>query len=354
MTETAPASSCKTLFIIGAGAGYDYNMPMGEDLIGEISRLVSTSNHLKKNGGAASVLDTALHHLENYEFSNMQSALSRILGGLVFSRSIDTLLTDTADETVSIVGKIAISQVLSEREARTEFFTKGGKLVSGVSTNAAPFGRMKDKTIRDTWMPSFFRELRAGLTKDQFKKRLQNTAVITFNYDRLFEHFLDVAIAQYDGLPLADAKKLRSELQIIHPYGMLAPLEVAICSINTQHVANAPTYLKTYDENPNDNELIRIRSLVTAAQKIIFLGFGFHQQNMDLLGFPRPVSSKKSVDIFGTAMGLSSRKKERIIHSLGTGSSRGFTVTQQLDRDTDFSFDTCKDLIDEHGDAFFA
>ncbi len=204
-------------------------------------------------------------------------------------------------------------------------------------------------------MPSFFRELRAGLTKDQFKTRLKHTAVITFNYDRLFEHFLNVAIAQYDGLPFAEAKNLRSELQIIHPYGMLAPLEVDICGIGTSHIANAPAYLKTYDEDPDDNELAHIRSLVASAQKIIFLGlgFGFHQQNMELLGFPRPVSVKQAVEFFGTAMGLSPRKKQRIIHSLGSGAMEGFTAIQQLERDSDFSFDTCKDLIDEHGDAFF-
>ncbi|MDG1862740.1 MAG: hypothetical protein P8J02_05925 [Yoonia sp.] len=108
MTETIPSNSCKTLFIIGAGAGYDYNMPLGEDLIGAISSLVSTSNHVKSDGGRATELDLALLRSENYFLSRTQAALSRISAGLVFSRSIDTLLTDTADETVATVGKIAI------------------------------------------------------------------------------------------------------------------------------------------------------------------------------------------------------------------------------------------------------
>jgi hypothetical protein len=366
MNNVAVDQKNKTLFIVGAGAGYDYNMPTGEDLLTEIASLLERSNSFKGNFGFGNqgVFDNALQNIFNVrgkDYQALHSAVVRIHRGLVFSRSIDTLLTDSDDEDMNCAGKIAISMVLSAREKKAAFFRFVSQEVRPISPKSRELVHGTQITIRDTWMPSFFRELRAGLTRKQFKTLLSQTTVITFNYDRLLEHFLDVAIHQYDGIPLVEAAALRRRLRIIHPYGVLAPVFEHDAVLDVQNktvrldrhdqssIAKAPSLIKTYDETIASDLDDDIKTLVQTTPRIIFLGFGYHPQNMRLLGFPRPPFHKYSGKFYGTAMGLSSARQER----LKDNTCKLHKGQPEPAGKWHFEDATCKELIDEHGDAFY-
>jgi hypothetical protein len=362
MSKVGMDQKNQTLFIVGAGAGYDYNMPTGEDLLAEIAKCIEGSQLLPNGLCGNSGFDGALRQaFPKMNMPGLREALQRIYRGLVFSRSIDTLLTDSNDDTVSRVGKIAIAKVLSDREKRAAFF----KFPNGEPASISPKTRESvhgaEITIRDTWMPSFFRELRAGLTREQFEMRLSQTTVITFNYDRLLEHFLDVAIHQYDGIPLAEAAALRRKLRIIHPYGVLGPVFEHDPALDSQNetirldghdersIAKAPDLIKTYDETIASSLDAEIKTLARDTPRVIFLGFGYHPQNMRLLGFPRPPFHKLSGKFYGTALGLSSARQER----LKDNTSKLHKGRPEPAGKWHFEDATCKELIDEHGDAFY-
>ena len=278
---------------------------------------------------------------------------------LAFARSIDTLLTDANNPDVSAAGKIAISHILGKAENTAAF------VGSSETDNAAnPNSRTKvagDRVgLRDTWLPSFFRELRAGLTMQEFEERLKTTSVITFNYDRLFECFFDFATQKYDGVTPERAIELRKMLTIIHPYGLLAHFPEDRQSLHAApfgqvseggHVQNAPSLIKTYDEAIDEDLGARVQQAVYEANRVVFLGFGFHPQNLRLLGLPRMVGVGDDFRCFATTKGLSPQKSKRMVDA----ALRFKIDVSPSKRDGACAFEdaTCKELIDEHGDDFF-
>ena len=61
--------------------------------------------------------------------------------------------------------------------------------------------------------------------------------------------------------------------------------------------------IKTFDERVHEaDEIKQIRSIVQQAEIIVFLGFAFHRQNLELIAPGEPCKAKK---IYATAFGIS-------------------------------------------------
>lgn len=75
-------------------------------------------------------------------------------------------------------------------------------------------------------------------------------------------------------------------------------------SLTPSRVGELAVGIKTFTERvDSDDELEEIRSAVANAETIIFLGFGFHDQNMELL---TPSGSTRASRVLATANGMSS------------------------------------------------
>ena len=166
--------------------------------------------------------------------------------------------------------------------------------------------------LEGTWFIKFVRMLGRGIPLEKVETIFDDVAFIVFNYDRCIEHFLYVAIQQLYAIDHNKTAKVLSKLCIIHPYGVVAELPfkasdgVAFGGLGENYEAPYLTLsnrIRTYTEQIEDPaELNAIREQVSAAKKIVFLGFAFHDQNLKLL---QPEKEMRGKPIFGTAVGMS-------------------------------------------------
>jgi hypothetical protein len=166
--------------------------------------------------------------------------------------------------------------------------------------------------------------LSGGIDKDHVQKIFEHVLFVIFNYDRCIEYFLTQALRLKYGLSEAAAQEIMGTLKIYHPYGAVGSLptatplgQVVPFGSYKQHPAsliNISEGIKTYTEEIQDSDDIRqLRSSISAADAIVFLGFAFHPQNMNLLQLDVPTSAKR---IFGTALGFSLPDRNTIISQI--------------------------------------
>ena len=65
--------------------------------------------------------------------------------------------------------------------------------------------------------------------------------------------------------------------------------------------------IRTYNENFQNESTEEFKKIITSAHNIIFIGFAFHKQNLDVLGLS-PNLLRLETQIYGTAYGLSNQE----------------------------------------------
>jgi hypothetical protein len=154
-----------------------------------------------------------------------------------------------------------------------------------------------------------------------------NLSIINFNYDRCIEHFLFQAMQRL--YPTKGSGYLTDlinrKLKIIHPYGVVGELEWRGSGPTIQFGAKDNSYdlaklsggIRTYNEEVDDREKIEeLRDLVRVAERIVFLGFHFHKQNIELISLPLQTPPLPGeVEVFATHVDRSQAEKEFILHN---------------------------------------
>jgi hypothetical protein len=378
----------KTVFVIGAGAGYDFDMPLGADLVRDIAELLKgvTPESIQENEGEFwKCIRKQFDHLDDVVGKDVVDAVMHLSRAIHFAKSIDTLINDAKNDAVKAVGKIAISYVIAKAEGRVPFlFSENDRTTraylqgndrSGNQLHLDPFaprteidtfekvafrrilknGEHLEMSFGETWFTSFFRELRSGLTEEQFIKRLSETTIINFNYDRLLEYFLLLAIRQYDGVPFGTAQKWLKHMKHIHPYGVLGshPIFVdnhhimggGIGGLPSAIIAKAPNMIRTFDEGVKTEDRNTIAAAMAHPERVVLLGYGFHRQNNKLLGLD---IAKGKGQFWGTAVNVSEAKRsfisKQIMSDVGVRRKTGSIRLEPMN---------CRELIDEFGDDFF-
>lgn len=369
----------KTVFVIGAGAGFDFDMPLGADLVRAIAELLRGVEPRTMQGRSGDFWTCVRVWLESEGRGfdqNIVNAIMRLSRAIHFAKSIDTLINDAKDPDVKAIGKIAISYVLGQAEKTVPFlYDTGVKSIMDVLENtirstgplkeidtfsAKQFksSQIGDKKIKisfsETWFTAFFRELRAGLSVEEFQHRLSHVTVVNFNYDRLLEYFLLLAIRQYDGVSFSVAQSWLSKMTHIHPYGTLAdPAQyvadrqdsgVPIGMFTPENNANSPKNIRTFDEGVLKENHKIISKAVSRAKKLILLGYGFHKQNNTLLG----LADMESTQFWASGVGLSTEQRNFITTKvIGVNSFFPDTNSIRLEEID------CRTLIDYFGSDFF-
>jgi hypothetical protein len=109
------------------------------------------------------------------------------------------------------------------------------------------------------------------------------------------------------------------------------------------HIAQS---ISTYTEQIERPETIKtIARYLAEAETLVFLGFGYHRQNLDLLTPKSPVPQKRStLKVFGTAFGLSDSDREIIsgeLKTIGFNFSNMPSITIRNDLG-------CKEFLDQY------
>jgi hypothetical protein len=232
--------------------------------------------------------------------------------------SIDNFLdAHRDDDLIPQVGKLAIVRGVLEAEARSKMMVDPGNI----------YNRLDPGALKGTWYNAFFSLLTENCRFADLEARLRQIAVVSFNYDRCFRHYLYSALQIYYGINGEQAASALSNLEIHHPYGAAGNLpwfkaEESIAFGETPIAAQLVLLgaaIRTFPEGSSEqtSDVARLQRLMASAKRIAFLGFAFHQQNMELL-FPSPLEGapERGCLIFSTGIGLSVPDAEVITKEL--------------------------------------
>lgn len=302
----------KTLFIIGAGAGFDIDLPVGRKLAEEISnrtQIVIDHGHLAKS---TSDMDLALSFFERGDpnANEYAKAFRLIRDGVLLANSIDDFLNihEGTPEIVT-VGKAAIVRSILYAERHSKIYVDPSNV----------FNKMDVRNIRDSWLVKFMQVLGPGRKVPDVEHALDDVSFINFNYDRCLEYFLRHALQLMYGIEASKAAEIVGRATIVHPYGWVGPLERVPFGGNDNSRSDyreLSKAIKTYTEQiEEESTVFNMHEEIRRAECIVFLGFAYHKQNMKLL-FEHHARPKKTKPVFGTAFGMSDADKDLVTGEL--------------------------------------
>lgn len=150
------------------------------------------------------------------------------------------------------------------------------------------------------------------------------------------------------GKSSAEVAEILKSLRIIHPYGSVGPLpwENADQTINfgnedvSRRLLQISKGIRTFAEQQQDfSSIYLLRQEIEAAAALVFLGFAFHDINIELLSPENPGDPY----IFATVKGLKHDSVEMIHHELASKiGNKNMDVVNLVDTD-------CAGLFDEFG-----
>lgn len=343
----------RTVFVVGAGASKEVDLPVGRELTKAIALALSfrVEHGQLQRGGDGSILD-ALQKLAREERMTARNenpinaylqAGWRIRDAMPQSLSIDNFIDSHQDELhVALCGKLAIVQTILQAERASKLYIDPSNI----------YNKIDFSKVGDTWFARFFERVTEGCGKAAIKARFARITFVVFNYDRCIEHFLHSALQNYYQMKPEEATDALSTLEILHPYGTVGDLSwqrpgqlavgfgVAAHPATLGQLAQA---IQTFTEGMGDRtgELDTIRKRVDSASRLIFLGFAFHRQNMRLLFRDLGEGETRlSTRVFGSTFGMSKSDVESVVSDM---------LVQRFDR-THIAFEAvkCNSLYEEY------
>ncbi len=292
----------KTVFVVGAGASAEFNLPVGTDLAKAISAKLDVrfERGFQPISGDIDLFRNVTSGGRSQEIGEYQQAGWLIRDAIVLANSIDDFLDIYQhDAHVVLYGKAAIAKCILEAEAKSKLFfdpNSARALGTGATINFA--------ACSDTWLIKLARLLAKGRSHANCAKFFEGCSFIVFNYDRCLEHFFTFALQRLYKIDDQEAKHLVSKADIHHPYGKAGDLDQvhgspagAVFGTNSADYFHlGQSGIKTYTETVENNEF---RSAIAAAERIVFLGFAYHDQNLNLLAEQGSLQGNKTM--LGTA-----------------------------------------------------
>ena len=292
-----------TTFILGAGASCDFDFPTGAQLQKEIANALGLADNLTEfaNERIRQEVQQQLRP-QNWMDDKAQylSAASRIIAGMPVAGSIDNYLhTHQNDHFAVRLGKLAIAYVILQAERKSALYLN--------DVHRRLTSQLSSKKYEDSWYSPFIRMLTAGTQSGDPHALFQNVRFVVFNYDRCLELVLLLALQNYYGLPDQEALEILSGIEIIHPYGSFGSLNHGEANslpfgAEDPNLFEISQRIRTFTESVEDSTVLRAQQSVAGAYALVFLGFGFLRQNMDLLAPQHPRSATR---IHATTFGVS-------------------------------------------------
>ena len=295
-----------TVIVVGAGASQEAGLPTTPQLKRTIADYLDIKFERSGDMGGDRTIAESLH--TRRDINQAISACRQISDALPQAMSIDNFIdAHQRNSDIEFFGKLAIVRAILEAEKNSHLYIDPSNI----------YNRLDFGSVEETWFNMFWQRLSENCQADGLKERLASVVFIVFNYDRCIEHFLYYSIQNYYGLSDQEAASLVSAMQIFHPYGMVgslpwtggpAPMDFGAEPVSDDLVRLA-RQIKTFTEgtDPNASDIAAIRNHVAQADTLVFLGFAFHRQNLELL--KRTGDSQEDQNTgtkcFGTAVGIS-------------------------------------------------
>jgi len=243
----------RTVLVLGAGASLDYGFPSGRNLTDKAAAALADPAGMV--GGAMQ------------ELGHSPAAMSEFRSALKFSgsTSVDAFLEHRRE--FMEIGKAVIAAILIPFEDGDRLYRSG-----------------------EHWYEYLIGKLRCPIADFG----CNTLSVVTFNYDRSLEFYLHTCLKNSYGLDDSAAAKALETIPVIHVHGTLGRLPWQSGSgecrayepqLTAPAVRAAASAIRiVHEASYEDSEFVRARTILAAAESIVFLGFGYLAQNIERLG----------------------------------------------------------------------
>ena len=278
----------KTVFILGAGASKPYGYPTAHDLRTKIIDKYNDTftQYLKQYYGEEAVYNNWLSKYQTYKEAFEKSS----------TQSID--LHISRNPKFRFIGKMIIIHQI--------FFAEKFSILR------------EEMDYNDDWYSYIFTRMTDELQKPKQAWLGKNeVSFISFNYDRSFEHFLYESMRNsFLDVSEEDIFNAVNSIPILHVFGKVASLEWQQGKTNLSYKEIDPynyesrnfvDNISTINENETIEIIDNIGKLIQHADRIFFLGFGYLDENLKLLGFPDIINPNQIIR--GTGIGYTERER---------------------------------------------
>jgi hypothetical protein len=304
----------KTVIVVGAGASKEVNLPTGNELMQIIAHMLNINiNQSYQLTSGDNIIGESIRIAAGLESPRGETidqyiqAAWRIRDAMPQSISIDNFLdAHQEDKKLVFCGKLAIVRAIlqAERSSLLYYDTRNRD------------EHMKFPDISSTWFASLFRLLTENCRPDQIEERFSHIEFVVFNYDRCLEHFLHNSLMNYYGFESEKAAEVVCKIKVFHPYGTVGTLpwcksDKAInygAIPSSEQLIDLARQINTFTEgtDPKSSEIINIRQSIAKSTIVLFLGFAYHRQSLEIIQNREKSHYKLTkVHYYGTALGIS-------------------------------------------------
>ena len=313
----------RTVFVIGAGANVEIGLPSGNELKMKIAELLDFFWHGREMTKGDDLIYSAIvqYLKENNKYVNEEvrkicDIARNISKAMPLSISIDNFIdAHRGNQQVELCGKLAIVRAILEEEHNCPLYDIFDK------NFPQRINQRKVEQLNKSWYPLLFQKITEGCIIDELAVRLNDISFIIFNYDRCFEYYMYNTLMDYYNINHNRAKEIVQRLHVNHPYGTVGDLWENNSNLSfgkrpdstllLQLAQKIKTFTETERIDQEKDSSKGIQYLVERADRIIFLGFAYHDQNLELLFKPPgtwkkidDVSFSNAVTCYGTGYGI--------------------------------------------------
>ncbi|AVA19966.1 hypothetical protein [Rhizobium sp. NXC24] len=297
-----------TVFVIGAGASDEFNLPVGWKLMNTIKQNSKFRFDYGLKEGVKEIHDAIVRRYENRndEINARFEACAEIYRAIDSAGSIDSFIDrNNHVPHIAEVGKLQIAYAIAKAEGASKLAVNRDRNRQDLNWEA----------LDNAWIATFARALFDGVRTTDVDNIGSNITIICFNYDRCIEFYLIAAIERsFYKVSREQAYKIVSNMRIIHPYGTLGRLPQGL--LDRDYIPYGPDLdrldlwrvsesLVTWSESIRDSQQVdAIKTAIAQARAIVFLGFAFANQNMRLLEANIPEGKSYYTKVYSTGYGV--------------------------------------------------
>jgi hypothetical protein len=310
------------VYVVGAGASKEANLPLGAELKQEIAQALDIrfEHGFRLIAGSERIVSSI--QLLAHDINPYLHAGRHIRDAMPQALSIDNFVdAHSGNGHIETMAKLAIVGTIVERESRSLICSRDPR---------DPESPIDLSKLESSWYNSLFQLITENCRVDAAAARMSEVAFVVFNYDRCIEQFMFKALQNYYRIPMKHAADIWGHVEIHHVYGSVGHLpwqnpdgSVGFGEqIDGRRLLNASKQIKTFTEgtDPSDSTITRIQELMTQAENIVFLGLAYGRQNLQLLFQTSPRSGPlREARAFGTAIGISNSDVKHIRASIAAG-----------------------------------
>ncbi|MDF0581268.1 hypothetical protein [Bradyrhizobium yuanmingense] len=281
------------VLVVGAGASFDvYGLPLGGRLASTIAADTdffwdSYHDLAGPSRGSSDLFNSVFRRkfpAQNGRLQEYVTAAQMLSAAISSTISIDDALYQLSDFPKCVeVGKMCIMRYILAAERKSTI-----KIDPDTGT-------IDPKAGREGWIEQIFSMAITGYKLKDIKHAFERITFVNFNYDRCIEHYLYHAL-QRIGISTEDAGGIVSKLNIIRPYGGLGSIvpgqkdHLSFGGGATTDLFTMLGRIRTFTESEVLHDKHELSKALSSASLIMFLGFGFHAQNLELLALTKPHS----------------------------------------------------------------